>query len=111
MLDKDKDEDIYSASEGLGKCSFYYAQGMQKNWIETNTIFLKCVSRKFVKITKVSFMEVEIIETEMDSNKLSKFKTKAEKDEHIDSLDVWSKRNSSRRMMITRNLAGRRTKI
>ena len=80
MLDKDKNEDIHSASEGLGKCSFYYAQGMQKNWIETNTIFLKCDSRKFVKITKTSFMEGELIETEMESSKLSKFKTKEEND-------------------------------
>ena len=62
---------------------------MQKNWIETNAIFLKHVASKFGQSTKASLTTGASIVTDLESRKLTKFKTKAEKDAHVESLEFW----------------------
>ena len=74
MFNKDKDAD--SAFSALGERYVYYGQGMKKNWIEANTIFLKHVVSKFGQNTKASLLAGKLITTELDSSKLPKFKNK-----------------------------------
>ena len=62
---------------------------MQKIWIETNAVLTKCIFRKFVQSNKASLMTGILAVTEVDISKLSKFKTKDEKTEYAEKLEVW----------------------
>ena len=62
-MDKDKYKETETTSLGAGKSSFYYGKRMQKNCIETNVVFMKYISRKFVRSTKSSLMEGTLVVT------------------------------------------------
>ena len=74
---------------GLDKITFFCGKGMQRNWIEMNVKLLDYVGSKYGQSAKVSLEVGEMVVTEVDESLLPKFKTEAEKDEHLKKLEYW----------------------
>ena len=71
------------------KYRFSYGQGMQKQWIESNSIFIDLVASKYEQSIRSSLESGEVIVTEVDKSVLIKFDTKEEMKAHIASLKYW----------------------
>ena len=52
-----------------------------------STLFLQYMASKFNQSTKALLLARTIIVTEVDASKLSKFKTREEKEEYLDKLE------------------------
>ena len=83
MLDK-------SDLTNLEKCSFYHSNGMQKQWVESNCVFLNYLGSKFGQIVRVSLVAGKVIETEVDEDLILKLKSPEEKKKHVDGLELWA---------------------
>ena len=65
--------DIIKSMSDLEKCRFIYGQGMQKLWVESNTILLGCVSAKFGQIMKSSLLSGEVVVIDVDEHLIPRF--------------------------------------
>ena len=74
---------------GLEKIFFYYRLGMQKNWIEANTIFLRYIGSKFGQSMKASLLDRELVVTKVNKGLLRKFKTKDEQTIYLSTFEFW----------------------
>ena len=64
---------------GLGKCEFTCGPGMQKQWVESVSVFLNFVGSRYGQSVKASLEAGELIVTEVDESILRKFDTETEK--------------------------------
>ena len=71
---------------GLEKCIFYYGPGMQRQWVESNTLFLDYVGNKYGQSTQRLLIKGELVVMEVDRKLLPKFETKEERDRHVAGL-------------------------
>ena len=62
---------------------------MQNNRIETNSVYMKHVSRKLCQRTKAPLMAGTLVVTEVDTSKLPKLKTKDEQTKNVENLEFW----------------------
>ena len=74
---------------GLEKCIFYYGPGMQRQWVESNALFMDYVGNKYGQSTQVSLTKGELVVLEVDKKLLPRFDTKDKRDKHVAGLKFW----------------------
>ena len=77
------------APVGLEKCRFIYGPGMQKQWVESISVFLDFVGSRYGQSVKASLEAGELVVTEVDETVLRKFYTEAEMKAHVAWLKHW----------------------
>ena len=65
---------------------------MQKQWVDSNELFLKCVGSKFEQSVRVSLLVGEIIVTEVDEDVIPRFDAETEELKYLGSLKHWEKK-------------------
>ena len=76
----------------LDNCSFYHGHGTQKQWVESEHMFLNYVGTKFGQSVRVSLVSGEVIVMELDEDLIPKLKTLEEKKKYFDGLEHWSQK-------------------
>ena len=59
---EDKDKSVLD----LEKYKFAYSQGMQKQWVESNGLFLTYMAAKYRQSARVSLLAGKVVITEVD---------------------------------------------
>ena len=67
----------------LEKNYFYYGQGMQDKWIDSNNALLDYVGSKHGQSARASLVAETLIVTEVDEDLLPKFKTADDEKKHL----------------------------
>ena len=73
-------------TEGLEKCRFSYGPGMQKQWVESVSLFLDFVGSRCGQSAKASLEAGEMVVTEVDEKYLKKFDAEEEMNAYVSSL-------------------------
>ena len=76
---------------GLEKYRFFYGQGMKKQWVESNELFLTCVAGKYGQSVKASPLTGESVVTEVDEDAIPRFDA-SEETEYLGGLKHWEKK-------------------
>ena len=76
-------------SASLDNHSFSYESGIQKQWVEINSVFLDCVGSLFGQSMKTSIEGDELVVTEIDDSVLPNFETEEAIKLHVAKLKCW----------------------
>ena len=75
-----------TGTASLGKCRFTYSPGMQKQWVESISVFLDFIGSRCGQSAKASLEARELIVAEVDEKCLKKFETEAQEKTHLNGL-------------------------
>ena len=83
------DKLVGSGIAGLEKCSFSYGPGMQRQWVESFSMFLDHIGSRCGQSVKASLEAGEITVAEVDESILKKFDTEEQMKIYVASLKYW----------------------
>ena len=64
---------------GLENCIYYYSPEIQRQWVESNSLFLDYAGNKYSQSTQISLTKGDMVVMEVDRKLLPKFDTKEER--------------------------------
>ena len=81
-----------TGGNSLEKCKFICGQGMQKQWVESATLFMDFVGGRHGQSAKASLEAGEVIVTEVDESILKKFDKEEDLNNYLKGLKYWEKK-------------------
>ena len=78
-----------TGTASLDKCRFNCGPGMQKQWTESNSLFLNVVGSRFSQSVKASFEAGELVTTKVDESMIPRFDAEEDMNDHMADLKHW----------------------
>ena len=92
MLEDNAVSVLVTSGSSLDKCKFIYGQGMQRQWVESITLFMDFVGGRYGQSVKASLEAGEVIVTEVDESLLKKFDKEEDQTAYLKGLKYWEKK-------------------